>query len=314
MISIYVATAENNVIGNKNDLPWYLPDDLKRFKQVTTGHTVIMGRKTFESIVARLGHPLPNRSNIVISRTLAPGEGYEVIGSVTEALKLVKTDEEAFVIGGAQIYETTLPSAAKIYLTRVKAKIDGDSYFPELMPSEWREMSSEKHLKNGKNEYDYEFVEMQRIGQAGQYNFSASRSRAQAENMQWLQAEGKCFMCYQNLVAYKNNRIEFETKHWVATLNAYPYDHTSLHLILVSRRHVKTMADLTSDERADLGEAIFRVEHHYKLDSYAVGMRNGDFRFNGGSVEHLHAHVIVGQRDPEKFEKVRFKMTTLPDE
>src|ERR1700749_1327153 len=104
--------------------------------------------------------------------------------------------------------------------------------------------------------------------------------------MQELAAKDRCFMCYENLVKYENNRIEFETDHWIITLNAYPYEHTSLHVLIIARRHAKTMSDLTNEERADLAEAIVRIEKHWKLDSYAFGLRSGDFRFNGASVEH----------------------------
>lgn len=146
-----------------------------------------------------------------------------------------------------------------------------------------------------------------------QYNLEAGRSEAQTKKMQELTAQGKCFMCYDNLKNYDLNKIEFETKHWIITPNAFPYDHTALHLILISRRHVKTLSDLSPEARADLSEAIVEIEKRWKLDSYAVGIRSGDFRFNGGSVEHLHAHVIVGERDPQKFEKVRFKVSSLPE-
>lgn len=146
-----------------------------------------------------------------------------------------------------------------------------------------------------------------------QYNIDAGRSEAQKENMRELAAEGKCFMCYENLTEYDNNRVEFETAHWVITPNAYPYEHTSLHMLLIARRHVKSLAALNPNERADLGEAIAEIEKRWKLGSYFAGIRNGDFRYNGGSVEHLHAHVIVGERDPDKFEKVRMKIATLPE-
>jgi ATP adenylyltransferase len=147
---------------------------------------------------------------------------------------------------------------------------------------------------------------------ADHYNLEAGRSKAQVENMKQLAEAGRCFMCYENLITYENNRIEFETDHWIVTPNAYPYEHTTLHLLVIARRHVKTMTDLTHEERADLGEAIAQVEERFKLDSYAFGLRSGDFRYNGASVEHLHGHVVVGKRELEGFEKVRFKMSSLP--
>lgn len=154
MNSIVVAIAKHNVIGSKNDLPWYLPADLKRFKEITAGKTVVMGRKTFDSIIARLGHPLPDRQSIVITRQkdfLYPG--VKVIRDITEL-----PDEDLFVIGGAEIYRLLLSRVDKLYLTEVDADIDGDVYFPELDINEWQELSREPHPKDDKNQYDFNFV------------------------------------------------------------------------------------------------------------------------------------------------------------
>ncbi len=126
--------ADNGCIGCNNDLPWHIPQDLKRFKALTMGHPVIMGRKTYESITARLGGPLPNRENIVLSR-----QGL----SLAQALQ--GREGEVFVIGGAQIYALALPLAHKIYLTRVHKIVDGDAFFPALNPQEWEEISREDH-------------------------------------------------------------------------------------------------------------------------------------------------------------------------
>lgn len=134
LVSIVVAAAENNVIGRGNGLPWRLPDDLKRFKALTIGKPVIMGRKTYES----LGRPLPNRPNIVISRQ--PGfaaEGCTVVGSLEEALAAAETAPEAAVIGGAEIFRQVLPRADLLYLTRVHADVPGDTYFPDIVPDDW---------------------------------------------------------------------------------------------------------------------------------------------------------------------------------
>src|SRR3972149_2923691 len=129
-ISIIVAIAENNAIGKNNELLWKLPDDLKRFKKITTGHTVIMGRRTFESLPAGA---LPNRKNLVISDI--PGEVFEncqMAYSIEEALALCDENEEAFVIGGGMIYKHFLPHARKLYITKVHEEFDADTYFPEI--------------------------------------------------------------------------------------------------------------------------------------------------------------------------------------
>jgi dihydrofolate reductase len=161
MISIVVAQARNRVIGKSSDLPWYLPADLKHFKDLTTGHAVIMGRKTHDSIFARLGKPLPNRANIVVTHQedFAP-KGVIVAHSVEEALGLA--EGEVFIIGGAQIYEQALPYVDSIYLTQIEADIDGDTYFPELNSAEWTQTAQEAHVADDKNQFDYTFITLER--------------------------------------------------------------------------------------------------------------------------------------------------------
>ena len=133
-VSIIVAMAENRVIGRKGSLPWHLSEDLKRFRKLTTGHAIIMGRKTYDSI----GRPLPQRRSIVISRNPEfASEGVEVVSSLDEALDLTANDNEAFVIGGASIYEQAMSVATKLYVTRVHADVEGDIYFPEFNLADW---------------------------------------------------------------------------------------------------------------------------------------------------------------------------------
>lgn len=161
ILSIVVAAAENNAIGKNNQLLWHLPADLKFFKQLTTGHTIIMGRKTYESI----GKPLPNRRSIVISRNKDYKiEGAEVVSSVEEAIKLCKYEEEAFLIGGAEIYKYALPLTNRIYLTRVHTIMkDADAFFPQLNDEDWRTISQIKHESDEKNPYSYSIIVLDRI-------------------------------------------------------------------------------------------------------------------------------------------------------
>jgi dihydrofolate reductase len=163
MAAIVVAVAHDNVIGKSNSLPWYLPADLRHFKEVTTDGTVIMGRKTYESIVERLGKALPNRRNIVVTRSEHSAPDAEFVNSIEKALQLAADDEDVFIIGGAQIYEQALPLADTIYLTEVDADIDGDTFFPTLDENEWQEVARESHKKDDKNEYDYAFVTLQKV-------------------------------------------------------------------------------------------------------------------------------------------------------
>jgi dihydrofolate reductase len=160
-LSIAVAVGENFAIGKNNELLWHMPADLKFFKQTTSGHTVVMGRKTFDSV----GRPLPNRRNIVITRdTELKIEGVEVVNSLDEALAVTKTEEKpVFIVGGAEIYRQALPKTHTLYLTTIHHHFDADTFFPEIDRNEWKVISSEAHQADEKNKYDYTFEILERI-------------------------------------------------------------------------------------------------------------------------------------------------------
>lgn len=148
MISIIVATGQNNAIGCHNKLLWHIPEDLKRFKALTTGHAMVMGRKTYDSI----GRPLPNRKNIVVSRQEGLNiDGVEVYSTLEAALEAA--GEDAFVIGGEQIYRQTMSLAQKLYVTAVDQTHEADAFFPEINPDEWREVARE--AREGYSFVDY---------------------------------------------------------------------------------------------------------------------------------------------------------------
>jgi len=159
-ISIIVAIADNNAIGKGNELLVNLPDDLKRFKQITTGHAVIMGRRTFLSLPKGA---LPNRRNIVISDV--PGEAFascEMVSSIEEALTLCDEKEESFIIGGGMVYKQFLPHARKLYITRLHKEFDGDTFFPEINFDEWDETGRTKFPADEKNPVAYSYIIYQR--------------------------------------------------------------------------------------------------------------------------------------------------------
>ncbi len=164
-LAMMAAKASNNVIGRDNKLPWYLPNDLKYFKQVTLGKPIVMGRNTWES----LKRPLPGRTNIVISRQPDyVAEGAKVVATLDEALELaghvahIDGQDELVVIGGAQIYALALPRAERLYLTEVHAEVPGDTYFPTVDAAQWREIGRDDFQAEGPNPYDYSFVVYQR--------------------------------------------------------------------------------------------------------------------------------------------------------
>jgi dihydrofolate reductase len=160
LVTILVATDERGAIGRAGGLPWHLPADLKRFKVLTMGKPILMGRKTWESI----GRPLPGRLNVVITRQ--PGltaAGATVVPSLDDALAAAGDVDEVCVIGGAEIYRLALPLTNRIHLTRVHATVPADTFFPELEPSQWHEVSREDHPADERHAYAYSFLELRRI-------------------------------------------------------------------------------------------------------------------------------------------------------
>ena len=162
-ISLVVAASTNNVIGAAGEVPWHLSDDLKRFKALTMGKPIIMGRKTFESI----GKALTGRQNIVIttqSDYIAPG--CDVVGSPADAITVCPAGSEIMVIGGGEIYQLFLPRACRIYLTRVDAEVAGDTFFPELAAMAWRETAREEFAANDANDHDFAVITYERVSPA----------------------------------------------------------------------------------------------------------------------------------------------------
>lgn len=165
-LAIVVAVAQDGAIGRGGDLLWHLPADLKRFKALTTGHTILMGRKTFESLPKGA---LPNRRNVVISRHTVSLPGAEVYPSIADALEALQPlDEEVYVIGGGEIYRQLLPRTERIYLTRVETTFpDADTFFPELDMSQWREVERTYFAADAQNELATELVILDRCSDTG---------------------------------------------------------------------------------------------------------------------------------------------------
>ena len=163
MTTIVVAMGRNREIGKENQLLWHLPKDLKHFKEITSNHPIIMGRKTYESI----GKPLPNRTNIVISRkTDWFEEGILIVGSIKEAIKFAKKiDENIFIIGGGNIYEQTIDLADQLEITWVDATLEADTYFPKIDEKNWRKTDEICHEKDEKNQFDFCFQTFERISE-----------------------------------------------------------------------------------------------------------------------------------------------------
>lgn len=176
-LSVIAAVSDNNVIGRDGKLPWYLPDDLKHFHDITVGHAVIMGHKTYESIPKK-HRPLPDRTNIIVTRQDMGMPGCIVVHSFEEAIEQARyqslkskvSNPEVFVIGGAEIYRQALPLVQRIYLTRVHTQVDGDAFFPDVAWGEWLEISREEHPADTRHAYAFTFAMYKRrtVGRRGE--------------------------------------------------------------------------------------------------------------------------------------------------
>ena len=162
MLSIIVAKAKNNIIGKDNKLIWHLPDDMRRFKELTIGHNIIMGRKTYES----LGRVLPDRKHIVFTQNpdfKFDDQNVRIVHSMLEIQEYIESNEENFVIGGAMIYNLLMPYVTKMYVTEINKDFDGDTFFPKINNEIWKEVKREKGPKDEKNNLDYDYVIYERI-------------------------------------------------------------------------------------------------------------------------------------------------------
>jgi dihydrofolate reductase len=157
-VSIIVAIGENHAIGKSNQLLWHMPNDLKHFKDITSGRTIIMGRKTFDSV----GKPLPRRRNIVVTRQDITIPGCEVVKSIEDGLALCKDEDEVFIGGGAEIYKLAMHLTDRIYLTIIHKSFDADTFFPEIDKNEWKEILREDYQADEKNPYPYSFITLER--------------------------------------------------------------------------------------------------------------------------------------------------------
>lgn len=160
LVSLIVAADENNLIGASGAMPWHLPDDLRHFRNMTTGKPIVMGRRTFEAI----GRPLPNRDNLILTRNPDyRADGCRVVGAMDEVEQAVAGDcPELMVIGGAQIYALALPAADRIYLTRIHAQFSGDTWFPTIDPDAWEQVSCQHGSVDERNQYPHSFITLQR--------------------------------------------------------------------------------------------------------------------------------------------------------
>lgn len=301
-VSIVVAHSRNGCIGRDGDLPWRLPTDLKRFREITTGGAVVMGRRTYESLPPSF-RPLPGRRNLVLSRT--PGyrpDGAEVFGDLETAL--TACDGDCFVIGGGAVFEQALPLAERIYATVIDGDVAGDTFFPALPEAEWRRVGTSAPISE--NGHTFAFCELERA-MPSLYHLEAARSPAQRERMADLERRGICIFCAPHVTEHQPEPIELSGEHWFVTRNHYPYRGAASHHLIVPHRHVASFDELPDAAGAELWAIRRRLKRSLAPLATATVERSGDMRFNGGSIAHMHVHFVALAAHPEQ--TVRFRVS-----
>lgn len=315
-LAVIAAVAENGVIGRDGDLPWHLLADLKRFKELTIGHTVIVGRKTFESIVRRLGHPLRGRRTIVVTRQMDyiadACDSRPVVHSLDMAIKLCEgVAGRAFVIGGAELYREAIPRADLLYITRVYANPDGDVRMPSIEKAQWRCVRFERHDRDAKNEFDYSFEEYERIQTTSFVELGNARHDEQRELMERIAASGECPFCAGSRWNKELRPVICSGEFWDVRENRWPYENARVHLLFILKTHAEDLRDLPAGAAEELLTLCTELETTYALVNGALCMRFGDTSKNGATVRHLHAHLIVAgitDRAHQDYKPVRFRV------
>ncbi len=309
-ISIIAAISKNGVIGKGGKIPWHIQADMRRFKQLTMGHPVIMGRKTFASVIEGLGQPLPGRDNIILTRqSNYQSPGAIVVHCLEDALERY-TSGEIFIAGGHEIYALALPVAHRMYLTHVLATIDGDTVFPEWDKGEWR-IIGKYRCHDNKSNFEVEWVDYERIERPAFVILDHSRIDEQRAVMDAIRRKGVCPFCQEHFRKYHREPILQESTHWMLTRNQWPYDNTRIHLLLIAKEHVETLADLGHGAGEELFQLCAWAAREFGITSGALGMRFGDPHFNRGTVRHLHAQLlcvnVTDEADP-RYKPVRFRI------
>ena len=301
MINIIVAVSTDGFIGKDGKIPWRLKSDVDRFRDVTTNHTVVMGRKTWDSLNPRF-KPLPKRRNVVVTRQ--PGfsaGGAEIVHSIEDALTLTNGDDEVFFIGGEAVYRAVLPFAERLLITRIEKRIEkGDARFPDLDPRSWNLVSKTHGTASGDNECGFDFEEY--FPNIPFIELANIRTKAQLEVMRRIRIAGHCPFCPENLSTYHTKPILWKGAYWVLTENAWPYPGADLHYLIILREHKEDAGLIGVAAEHEFFEVV-RLCSSGKFLGGGICMRSGSPILSGATVKHLHAQIIslVRGGEPVKF-------------
>ncbi len=309
-LSLIAAVAENGVIGNKNDLPWQVSSDLKYFAKITKGKTVIMGRKTYDAIIKHLGHPLPDRQTIVLTshpeeidnQCRGSSSWEDILGFIADK------KDESIVIGGRGLYELALPVCSKLYLTKIHGTPVGDTFFPDYEQTQWELVESTFHPKEVKDDFDCTFNVYERREDKDFVNIANGRTTDQITLMEKIKKDGVCPFCPEHLRKYHPKPILKESDFWFVTENMSPYPGTKFHFLFIAKRHFTLPAEMTEQELIDWHRLVNIIISEKEILGGALVIRFGDTHFTGGSVDHFHSHLIMGDVDAPGHQSVKVKV------
>lgn len=296
MISIIVAMSRNLCIGKDGKIPWHLKSDMEKFRDLTMGHPVIMGRKTWNSLTQKF-KPLPGRTNIVMTRnSYVKFESTHIATTVKNALQIASKcigSREIFVIGGAEIYNLFLPFADRMYMSIVNAEVDGDSYFPTFNNFHWSKSIFGSFEADENHDFSGNWYVMHRQSFPIVEPFNA-RNAEYRKHLELILQSDRCPFCAGG-DTWNRQEIILENSDWIVTCNAHPLENTKLHILIIPRRHVDCLWQLASVEFESLLEIINQARQEFDLTGVVWYWREGNPAVTGATVQHLHLQGIVPQ-------------------
>lgn len=316
-VSLIFAMNAGRIIGNNGALPWHLPSDLKRFKELTTGHPVIMGRKTFESILARNGRGLPNRCNVVITRDIFTWRHRQkcepekfrncvFVDSLREGILLMEPEPEVFIIGGAEIYEQALDIADQMYFTQIHGTFEGDVKFPLFNMNDWETMHDELVTTD---EHPYAFSIMERANRAKSLatslfndkelvNPTFAKSKEYGNTIADIINAGICPFCPDTFL-WHPWPILHRVGNWAITRSGWPYENAEYHFLLIGDRHIITDTEMTTRDEICVRQLTKWAVGRFNLKGWGRIERSGNTDHTGATVQHLHFHLIQPKLGPD---------------